>query len=305
MPRLEATITALALGAAILLGGADVRADGRPRGHHGSRFGHHGFRFQGHTGHGYHSIRIPRYHFGPIWRHHGLGEGGYCDAEGVRRYHGLGDGPCYGAAAPRYWWIDPPAYEPAPPAAPPPPRSAPPAAPRPQFPAPDETSFARTNRAWSLLRDGQPRPARRDFAVLALRTSEDVIPRVGFALASAALGDDRTAIWAMRRAFEMDALAVGDLPVDDALAARVRALIWRYAGRGDDPEALFMVAALAFLAGDEELAVSAIGEAIERGDAAPSTHALGDLLEAGPPAPEELERRTPEVPPTEGRGLQT
>jgi hypothetical protein len=281
-----------ALGLVACLGLAAVDAHAGPR--------HRRF-FAGPSVHGHvhayggwgYAPRHPYTRFGTVWRHHGLGEGGYCHADGVRSFHGLGDGYCYEPGPARYWWLEtapppPPAPRYAPP--PEPPASQPhPGATAP--PAVEETSFTRTSRAWSLLERGDARAARRDFAVLALRTPEDTTPRVGFALASAMLGENETAIWSMRRAFEIDAAAVADLAVDGALARRLQSLIARYEAIAREPgsgtEAIFMAAALHLLSGADERAASAITEAIEKGDREPATLALRDLIEGSNPRRED------------------
>ena len=200
-----------------------------------------------------------------VRRHRGLGEGNCCHSTGVRRFHGLGDGECarrYGRYTLPYYVIvlD-------------------------QRPVrtrtPIRSSLTGPDRAWWLLGRGEMRQAQTDFAVLALRVSDDAIARAGYALAAAALGRHETAASAMRRAFVTDVSAIGDLTLDPPVRRVVRALRVAYAREAaaapdsDGVDALFMFAALSFLLDDLDAARVAI-EAVRQRDR--TDHATRNLV---------------------------
>ncbi len=209
-----------------------------------------------------------------VRRHRGLGEGLYCHSRGVRRYHGLGDGPCarpYGRYALPYYVI-----------------------------VLDERQVTtRTtirpssigpDRAWWLLGRGEMRQAQTDFAVLALRESDDATARAGYALAAAALGRDETAASAMRHAFVTDASAISDLTLDPPVRRVVRELRTACAREAsaapesDGVDALFMFAALSFLLEDLDAAREAIAAVRQRDRTDRATRILVRLLHEPRPA---------------------
>ena len=122
---------------------------------------------------------------------------------------------------------------------------------------------------WSSLADGKARTAFRYFSKEASRNLDDGLPKIGYAIASSMLGDDRRAIWAMRRAFIVDPYAANAIRFDEDLLTRIDALAEQFANRADsgsNPDADFMLAALSYLIEDDELAIVAIENAIARGD---------------------------------------
>ena len=203
-----------------------------------------------------------------VRRHRGLGEGLYCHAKGVRRYHGLGDGYCarpYGRYALPYYVIvlDE----------------------RPATRTPFRTSLTGPDRAWWLLGRGEMRQAQTDFAVLALRESDDATARAGYALAAAALGRHEIAASAMRHAFVTDASAVGDLTLDPPVQQVVRELRAACAPEAsaasdsDGVDALFMFAALSFLLEDLDAAREVITVVRQRDRTDRATRILQRLLQ--------------------------
>ena len=203
-----------------------------------------------------------------VRRHRGLGEGNCCHSTGVRRFHGLGDGECarrYGRYTLPYYVIvlD-------------------------QRPVrtrtPIRSSLTGPDRAWWLLGRGEMRQAQTDFAVLALRVSDDATTRAGYALAAAALGRRETAATAMRRAFVTDAAAIGDLTLDPPLqrvVRELRAACAREASAAPDSDgvdALFMFAALSLLLEDLDAAREAIGVVRQRDRTDHATRILVRLL---------------------------
>lgn len=203
-----------------------------------------------------------------VRRHRGLGEGNCCHGTGVRRYHGLGDGVCdrpHGRYTLPYYVIvlDE--------------RQA-------RTRTPIRSSLTGPDRAWWLLGRGEMRQAQTDFAVLALRDSDDATARAGYALAAAALGRHEIAASAMRRAFVTDASAVDDLTLDPPARRVVRELrdaCAREASAASDSDgvdALFMFAALSLLLEDLDAAREAIAAVRQRDRTDRATLNLGRLL---------------------------
>ncbi|MEE9128374.1 MAG: hypothetical protein V3T84_00005 [Phycisphaerales bacterium] len=149
---------------------------------------------------------------------------------------------------------------------------------------PNKLVFPNAEYAWSKLSDGEADAALRAFSTIAQSSPDDTLAKVGYALAAAFLEDDSTAVWAMRRAFRMDASAVHYAPIDAALQDQVRSLIGRYAYESQPVEnrrdAAFMTAALYFILHEHAEATAAAESVIEQGDTDGSTrHLLDTLLE--------------------------
>lgn len=276
---------ALCMGSAVLAIAAQPALAGSGyRGHHG----HHGsnFRFSLHLGHhgGHH-----RGHHGSVWRHHGLGHGGFHHLRSARRYHGLGHGyhyPSYSyprRSYPYYPWLSDgrPSYGPSSrvivvePGGYADRRSA-------QRPPGVEPTSKGSARGWALLSAGDAPAAQRIFAAAALVDPSDGVHKAGFALAAALRGRHDTAVWALRRAFRIDPAPLHYLDIDERLARRIHDLVERYTDQArrdkDNVDDMFMTAALNYLLHADEDARRAVKAALERGDAHPSTRALYDRL---------------------------
>lgn len=275
---------------------------------HGIR-SHHGLAHRSHHSSSRHAIphhylahRDYRFGHGSVRRHHGLGHRGYYDPHSVRRYHGLGDGNAgsyyyYSTSYfPASYYVDSASsgryYNDAERVAPEYPAQRRSSSPKivVVYP-PDETGqrrnklvFPNAEYAWSKLSDGEADAALRAFSTIAQSSPDDTLAKVGYALAAAFLEDDSTAVWAMRRAFRMDASAVHYAPIDAALQDQIRGLIERYAYESQHVEnrrdAAFMTAALHFILHEHAEATAAAESAIDQGDADDSTrHLLDTLLE--------------------------
>ena len=255
---------------------------------HGIR-SHHGLGHRGSQDH--HSVR----------RHHGLGHRGYYDPHSVRRYHGLGDGNAgsyyyYSTSYfPANYYVDSASsgryYNDAERVAPEYPAQRRSSSPKivVVYP-PDETGqrrnklvFPNAEYAWSKLSDGEADAALRAFSTIAQSSPDDTLAKVGYALAAAFREDDSTAVWAMRRAFRMDASAVHYAPIDAALQDQIRSLIGRYAYESQHVEnrrdAAFMTAALHFILHEHAEAIAAVKSAIDQGDTDDSTSRLLEILD--------------------------
>lgn len=131
-------------------------------------------------------------------------------------------------------------------------------------------------RAWDRFAEGCYLDALRLFQDVAADSPCEGEARVGYALAAALRDDERSAVWSMRRAFEVDprgAVAPCDRPIADTIASladRYERRAGRPVGRrGADcaePDVHFMLAATAHLSGDREGARCAIERAIDMGD---------------------------------------
>ena len=272
---------ALVLAAGLLPVPAAALAEGGPNGHRGHG-GHHGVSRHHGLGHAGFSL-----HHG-VRRHHGLGHRGF-SGHSVRRYHGLGyglaylGGPYYGSygrpyAYPSYGYSRDSAVESRRRSS----RGASVARAREPASTYGRSSVSSSDRAWALLSEGEAEAARSAFASLAAASPSHRQPKAGYALAAAILGDHEKALWAMRRAFRIDADSLHYLPVDKRLRERMQALLEQYGYQESQPEgkvdALFMRAALHYLLQEHAAAAADIDVAIAAGDTHRSARALKALL---------------------------
>lgn len=121
--------------------------------------------------------------------------------------------------------------------------------------------------AWELLGEGDSRTALKLFTIDA-RNGDDTAAKIGYAVAAADVGDDHTAIWAMRRAFRLDARGATYVPLDDDLRGvfEDHRDYYEYKARLDIVETSFMVAALSFVMRDYEAARVAADRCREHSD---------------------------------------
>ena len=251
MPCRPSARLAVIVGAALVLAAATyAEAGSRFRGHHGLRRSsnfHQRF-YQARSDLHYRNAYAGSRHLG-VWRHHGLGHGGYGDESGVRRYHGLGDGYYATYNPSRYWnavrpyyvvpypydyvhgygydgWITVAAQDYHRTSEPPGFRVV---STQRADTAPPDPKPTRSDIAWSLLADGKARAALSEFAVLALRSSGDAEARAGYGLAAAMLGKRDTALWAFRRAVITDADVLDDLARDERLTETLKGILDEYA----------------------------------------------------------------------------
>jgi hypothetical protein len=137
-------------------------------------------------------------------------------------------------------------------------------------------------RGWNELRSNSPVRAADTFGALASSNLDEGLPKIGFSLASAMVEEDRTAAWAMRRAFRIDPDRIMYAPIDDKLTERIDSLLYRYnmlaTQRDNDNDALFMVASLSFLVGQTDDARAAAEELYDRGDRSIEVNNLLNLL---------------------------
>jgi hypothetical protein len=122
-----------------------------------------------------------------------------------------------------------------------------------------------SSEGWSSLIKGDADKAMTIFAVLSQQDLNSGVPKVGFALATAANNELERAIWSMHRALKQDPEALNLIPLDSEMENLIGDLKQTYHNRakkmtGPSHEA-FMTAALAYLQQDYATAQSRILEA--------------------------------------------
>lgn len=144
---------------------------------------------------------------------------------------------------------------------------------------------ANDDTGWTLLAEGKNSAALNLFARQAKNNPRQGLPKAGYALASASMGDLKTGVWAMRRAFRIDPDALHYLSIDDQLKPTVQEVIDRYeSALKDDPDShdsAFMTAALAYLVRDTSAAQTSITRAINLGDDSESATNLQRRIKTG------------------------
>lgn len=106
---------------------------------------------------------------------------------------------------------------------------------------------------WALYRNNRAREAVDIFARQAEQSPNAGLPKIGYALSQAAIGNDDKAAWAMRKALQYDAGSLDRVPQDVTTQQSIDQLLARYVARAegfaraDDP---FMIAALRYIERD-------------------------------------------------------
>lgn len=136
--------------------------------------------------------------------------------------------------------------------------------------------------AWDMLSQGQAGSALNMFASEAESNPKAGIPKVGYALATAASGDLSRAVWAMRRAFRIDPDSLHYLQLDEANQGVIDTLIdkYHYSVNQEDEfsDEAFMVSALNYLKHDYIASRGAVDHAISNGDRSASALNLQKLV---------------------------
>ena len=160
--------------------------------------------------------------------------------------------------------------------------------PLPAYGTPDQAApvpLVSIDEAWNLLMAGSFAEAQDGFMGLVIAGLDAGEARVGYAIASALQGKTDAAVTAMRRALREDPGAIRAVPSSAALDDRIRAAMEVFAARvrttPADVDALFMVASMRYLLGDDAVAYFAIDAAMQHGDLDPSTANLAKVLEEG------------------------
>ncbi len=136
---------------------------------------------------------------------------------------------------------------------------------------------------WTILAQGEFQTALDIFAKDAEYFPNAGIPKVGYAIASAAAGDLTQGVIAMREAFHIDPDSIHYLQFDDKVLAIINDLIEIFEDslheNAKQPDEAFMLSALNYLKHDYGSAHEAIGRAIMDGDNSPSVYNLHVLID--------------------------
>ncbi|QNN23492.1 hypothetical protein HED60_14820 [Planctomycetales bacterium ZRK34] len=131
-------------------------------------------------------------------------------------------------------------------------------------PTPVVYKYAYEADGWALYRNNRAREAVDIFANQAEQSPNAGLPKIGYALSQATIGNDDKAAWAMRRALQYDAGALDRVPQDVTTQQSIDQLLNKYVARAegfsraDDP---FMIASLRYIARDYAGARDAAAEA--------------------------------------------
>jgi len=140
-----------------------------------------------------------------------------------------------------------------------------------------------TATGWTLLGNNQASAALTDFGRQAQASPSKGAPKVGYALASADLGQLDKGVWAMRRALRTDPHALHYVTLDQPLDAKVGQIIRQYEKKLDyssrDGDAAFMLASLHYLRRNIEAARTNINQAMLARHVSTSTINLKNLID--------------------------
>lgn len=138
--------------------------------------------------------------------------------------------------------------------------------------------------AWTLLGEGDAREAIGTFTKAATQRPNEAGPKIGYALSALELGDVTTGVWAMRRAFRYDAPGARYLPLDDQLVRLIdnHRQDFEYHSALDPEDRWFMVAALRYIAHQDDDARDAVALARQRGDRSYELRRLQHELDRDP-----------------------
>ncbi|MDZ7753524.1 MAG: hypothetical protein U5S82_18230 [Gammaproteobacteria bacterium] len=130
---------------------------------------------------------------------------------------------------------------------------------------------------WSRLAAGDARGALRSFGLAAEAAPDSGQPKAGYAVAAAATGDLSRGVWAMRRAFRIDADGLHYLEVDDELRPRLEEVLAAYSPVEGQDEA-FMNAALYYILEAPDSATEALERLKAFGDDSEAAQNLEALI---------------------------
>lgn len=171
----------------------------------------------------------------------------------------------------------------------------------PDYDSNDEaTTVVEGGDGWSRLAAGDARGALRSFGLAAEAAPDAGQPKAGYAVAAAATGDLSRGVWAMRRAFSIDADGLHYLEVDDGLRPRLEEVLAAYSPVEGRDEA-FMNAALYYILEAPDSATEALENLKAFGDDSEAAQNLEALITdlarkrgtASPDAPLSVEPAAP------------
>ena len=135
--------------------------------------------------------------------------------------------------------------------------------------------------AWQTLAQGEHRAALNSFAIEAQSHPNSGVPKAGYALATASVGELKRGIWAMRRAFRIDPGSLHYLQLDKNGHLLIDDLIVQYSAQENtgNLDQAFMVSALHYLKQDYVAAKQAITSVEQYGDKSASFTNLQGLID--------------------------
>ncbi len=144
-------------------------------------------------------------------------------------------------------------------------------------------SHIATGNGWTLLGNNQASAALTDFGRQAQASPSKGALKVGYALASADLGQLDKGVWAMRRALRIDPHALHYVALDEHLNTKVEQIIQQYekklAYSSSNSDAAFMLASLYYLRRNIEAAHTNIDQAMLARHVSTSTRNLRSLID--------------------------
>ncbi len=154
-------------------------------------------------------------------------------------------------------------------------------------------SDMRAKVAWTLLASGSDSAALRQFARIAGRQPTAVMPKIGYSLSAAGMGDLSNAARAMRRVLRVDPDALREVELEYRLRLRLETMRTDYLRRlaqfDHDRDGAIMLAALCYLLREDETARHAIRYLKGAGANGPETKNMERLiLELTQPVVEEI-----------------
>ncbi len=123
-------------------------------------------------------------------------------------------------------------------------------------------SDMRAKVAWTLLASGSDTAALRQFARLAGRQPDALLPKIGYSLSAAGMGDLSNAARAMRRVLRVDPEALREVELEHRLRLRLETMRTEYLRRlarfDHDRDGAIMLASVCYLLREDETARHAI-----------------------------------------------
>jgi len=223
----------------------------------------------------------------------GFGGPGYCRPyRGWYRPYHCYPGYYYGPYAPSYYYDGPPVVY----------YSGPPRAPYSNYNESDPSDWPKENeadhrdhgalltaRAWSALANGAFDDAADRFTDAIDEHPSLGVPRIGYAITAARLGDLPTGVRAMREALHYDPKSLNHVPRNEVIDAKITNVLDRYRSSFEHSESqadpAFMIACLEYIRGHKAKAAASLDTALKNGDDSLAAQNLRDLLDARSPRP--------------------
>jgi hypothetical protein len=135
--------------------------------------------------------------------------------------------------------------------------------------------------AWGMLHKGEKEIALNVFANEAQNHPNNGVPKAGYAIANALLGDLDKGVWAMRRAFRISPESLHYLKLEGQSSAVVGDLIQQYKNNlnSQKSDSAFMIASLNYIRHEYKSADEYVKIATSEGDSSASVINLQRLID--------------------------